>query len=161
MRNTLKSSSADDCPHVHLHISFPHLPSASNSKLPPPCIFCGSGEWWCHLVLWEIRGKSTGANAPQQALPRGERQTICCRLFAHRNAPCHFTGALLTAFLESAHWNMLKASTALPRATVQESCSVAMLCLWKMLSCWLDASSVSWFIALFYMLTSEMLNCKK
>lgn len=34
---------------------------------------------------------------------------------------------------------MLKASTALPRATVEESCSVAMLCLVRVLSFWSEA----------------------
>ena len=34
---------------------------------------------------------------------------------------------------------MLKASTALPRATVEESCSLALLCLLRVLSCWSEA----------------------
>lgn len=34
---------------------------------------------------------------------------------------------------------MLKANRALPRATVEESCSMAVLCLLRVLSCWSEA----------------------
>lgn len=112
--------------------------------------FNDCGEWLCHLVLWEIRGRSTGANGPQQAPARRERQAICCRLSAYRNALSHFTGAPLTAFLESAHWNMLKANAVLPRAVVEES-SMAMLCLWTLWSCWSKAIYESGFSFFFFL----------
>lgn len=145
-RNTLEPSSADDCPHVHFHIAFLHLPSASNSQTLLLPLFSVVAEndgaiWSCG----KLEARAQGQMAPSKQCPGGRgRQSAAYCLHTGMH---HLT--LLEPyswpFLESAHWNTLKASTALPRATVEESCSMAVLCLLKVLSRWLEAiATLGW-----------------
>lgn len=112
------------CTHLFLTSRLPPI-----AKPPPSCTSMVARNYVAIWSFGKLKARAQGQMAPGKPCPGGRgRQSAADCLNTGMQHPTSLE-SYWWPFLESMHWNTLKASKALPTATVRERCSVPMLCL--------------------------------